>query len=262
MASDPVIFNPQTEPGKVKHSLTGLRITFPNAIIHQYLNTYYKPFRTLLMTISASRGQGPIPEPTITKLQSILQESQEYLQRNADQVSAAPMASLKARQATMAAFRQDMLSKDLDALIGDPKANFADYVQIPSFIVAQTVSFDYEGKTNPNFAQPTDGRIKNTGAQALIKAMDMLVVFMSNLPSADQPTTLIRDDASAIIAGLALVYKIAQNIGNSSNAASLGTTLAEFDNLFNADGKLDPLVMEGSGEIGDQSQKIPAAPKP
>ena len=257
MPSDPQIFNPVADPGKMKHTLTGLRTVFPNTLIHHWIDTYYKPLRQLLMTAAVSRGTAPLTQPMITAIQTRLVEARDYIKRNVDNVSSAPMPSLEKRKQALKTLQDDLLHKEMDALLPetDKNANFADVIQIPSFIMAQTVSFDYEGLTSADFAQPTEGRIRNPGARTFIKALDMLLVYISNMPSMDLPNTILFVDGASICGGLQMLYTIAQNIGNSSESAALGTTVAAFDGLFNAAGTFDPLMSAGSGELGDL--KIP-----
>ena len=65
---DPLIYQEASQPGKMRHTFTGLRTTFPNLGLHYVIAKQVLPLRVLIVQQGAGKQEGPIDVNLMTAI--------------------------------------------------------------------------------------------------------------------------------------------------------------------------------------------------
>ncbi len=245
------------DPGKMKHTFTGLRTAFPNSRLHLFLASAYIPFRKeLLRRKEVGNSSSGITEPLRTKVLENLQFFMRQLQQYTAETGATSAATLDERIANRTKFMDAVLDKSmkLETLAEQSAATHTDQVLGASVSAINTLTFDYEGVSDRDMAQPTPDRVPSIAIRALIVGLDRLIVDMTNSHSAENQFTFVREDVTSWITRLSDMYHEFE-LYNTTEWPYLPTNMSlnEVEQRFNADGSFDIAVTEGDtgGEVND-----------
>lgn len=253
------MYTPQVEEGKMKHSFTGLRIAFPNYLIHEIMRNAIIPFRVELMRRPESGGETQVVDALRTYMLDCLQYIRGEFQLHAATAVFDPDATLAERKLKRDTYINTVLNKQNTAEIQTrlPDFTHSDELLQAADSVVHSVTFDYTGLVDRDMAQPTPERVQNSMMRAVVWALDRLIVNMSLSHSADNPRTIIAQEAAAWIADLDEIY----NVVDSYDPGKVpfhptALSLNEKDSMFNADGSYDVAVGAGGapGEVDINSR--------
>ena len=257
MPSDPIVWTPETDDGKVKHTFTGLRASFPNRAMHWVVMEGIVPFRVEMFSRPEKNTPAPWPEDLTTLAHMAIREIAEDMRRLADERSPDVVPPLADREQRLREFvdRANDPSVTVEALAKGPGATHTDRIlQAADERIAQ-VEFDFTGKQDPDWAQPTPARVVNRPMRALIISLDRLIVAMSRSPSADYQRTFHRQDVARWVALLADLHLIVNEGGeNKEPYYPTRITRSMLDGTYNADGSDDPLVTDGGSQAGEATR--------
>lgn len=252
MPADPIVWTPDTKPGHIKHSFTGLRPAFPNRGLHFVIIDRIIPLRKQLLTRSEKQQPGRWEKSLATYAQEGLESINAGIQHMRHDADTTDLKTLEVRRQERDAFIKRAGVESLEKLAADKDATHTDELLGGTTPRIASVHFDYTGLKDPNMAQATPARVQNSDMRSLIIELDGLVVAMSNSPSADHPRTINEHDAAAFTAALADLFKLVDR------AASLtepyhpsGTLRGQYDDGFNADASFDPEATAGGGLQGE-----------
>lgn len=254
MPSDPVIWTPETEDGKVKHTFTGLRASFPNRAMHWVFMNRIAPLRIEMFSRPEKNTPAPWPEDLTTIAHVAIRETADDIRKLADEKSPDTVPPIADREKRLKDFieRANDEKVSIETLANDPEATHSDRIlQAADERIAQ-VEFDFTGLQDPDWAQPTPARCQNRPLRALIISLDRLMVAMSRSPSADYQRTFHREDVARWIAILADLHLVVNEGGENQNPYfPTRITRGLLDETFNADGKMDPNVTDGGSQAGE-----------
>jgi len=111
-------------------------------------------------------------------------------------------------------------------------------------------------------AQPTPERVQNDLLREVIVAIDRMIVQISRSHSADNPRTILAQEAAQFITDLDLIYEAVDSFDPGKTVFHPSAiSLNERDNFFNADGTYDVLVTEGNA-TGEPASVTRRGPNP
>lgn len=254
MAGDPQVYTDEAQPGKIKHTFTGLRQQFPNQAIHSVILQRILPFRREMFLRPEFQQEQRWETNLVTLFQRGLTDISDAVKEYTDRNSASDVnKSLDERAKDLADFINKANAKDksLETLAKDVAATHADEQTQPADQRIGSLHFDYTGN-NPDYPQPTPGRMPNGSARVVVVGIDRLIVLMSNSHSADHPKTINEHDAAVFQSHLADLFNVIQRAGEV-DTPYYPTSLrrSQLDGVFNADGAHDPDINDGSGQQGD-----------
>lgn len=257
MPSDPVIYQDTAKPGTMRHTFTGVRPQFSNKAIHKIIESHILPLRRELLQRPEFRSDAMWTADLVTLVQqgldTIAKEIKQYTYRTDDIVAGKSLDErLKRQQEYMT--KANAKGTSLEALALDTEASHADEMTQPADQRIGALSFDWTGE-DADYAQPTPGRIPNSGARVVIIGLDRLLVEMTVSNSADHPRSINEYDAATFQTQLADLFNVAAQAGSESNPyLPTGTRRSQLDQVWNADGTYDPTLMSGTGGAGEIPQ--------
>ena len=259
-------FKVETDPGKMKHTYTGLRPEFANVLIHEIMRNSIIPFRMELMRRTEGGGESQLTEALRTYLLDNLQYIREQVQDHAITAVFDPLATLAERKLQRDTYINTVLDKTNTA---EDQSRLATFTHSDELLMAadssiHSVTFDYTGLEDRDMAQPTPERIQNPLLRAVVWSLDKLVVVMSQSHSRDNPRAIIAQEAARWISDIDNIYHMVDS--NDPGAAPFHPTamsLNEKDTTFNFDGSYDVEVGAGGppGEL-DRNSRVETPDKP
>ena len=241
-------FKASTDPGKMKHTFTGLRAEFPNQHIHAIILNAYKPLRVEIMRRSETGMEATLPEPLRTTIfegiDYLVQEIREYTAES----TMAPNITIDERKKLRQDFGEEIRDKgtDFEKLARQNSATHQDRVLQPGTTIPMSLTFDYQGLGDKDFAQPTPDRVQHPVLRTIVIGLDKLVVMMTDSHSADTETTIISREAEIWLAFLIDLRNVLDKY-DPGNMPFFPTSrsINERETSFNADGSNDPLISDG-----------------
>lgn len=244
----------QAAPGKMKHTFTGFKPTFANVHIHLIMLEQVKPLREEIMKRTEVAGEAGWLESLRTKVLEGINATASAVRQYTAQDTIDPGITLSDRQSLREAFKDQAIDKGVsfEDLARNREATHTDQQLHPSQLNPFSVTFDYVGNTNLDWAQPTPDRVQHPQLRLIVIALDSFLVTMSNSHSSDLARGILSDESAIWIADLADLY----NLADSARFIPVpfyptATSLNERETRFNADGSADPNISAGdaSGEI-------------
>lgn len=253
------LFKVNTEPGKMKHTFTGLRPEFANILIHEIIRNHIIPFRMEIMRRTEGGGETQVTDSLRTYLLDNLEHIRKQLQENAFTAVYEPDVTLAERKAKRDGYINTVLNKQNTAEIQTRLETFTHSDELlpaadPSM---HSVTFDYTGLLDRDMAQPTPERVQNNLLRAVVVALDKIVVNMSQSHSRDNPRTILAPEAARWISDIDGVYHMVDSDDpGQSPFHPTAMSLNEKDSVFNADGSYDVEVGAGAppGELDRNSR--------
>ena len=260
------MYNPSTLPGKMKHTFTGLRVEFPNYLMHEIMSSAIVPFRKELMKRPETGGETQVTETLRTYMLDNLQYIRAQFQENAFTAVFDPDATLAERKNQRDAYINTVLQKTNTA---ESQTRLDTFTHSDELLPAadssvHSVTFDYQGLSDRDMAQPTPERVQNSLVRAVVVALDRIIVNMSVSHSADNPRTIIAQEAARWISDIDDVYHTVDSYDpGQAPFHPTAISLNEKDRMFNADGSADVEVGAGSapGEF-DQDDRAETPDRP
>ena len=253
MPADPQVFTSVAQPGNMKYTFTGLRMTFPNVAIHYVLQQYWA-YRRAIVYRPEVNVEARWSPAIVTWNQTALMSMVDRIKEVTDQQVFDPDKPLKDRVKAEEDFVKQITSKseDFEALAKAQSATHSDEFMGPADIVEPSISFDLTGN-NADFPQPTSSRIKSEYYRDLMIGLDRLAVIMSNSPSSNLPNYVNPRDAAAWLTRIADIWHITNRAGSSEEPyLPDGLWRSQLDAVTNADGSLDRPASEGRTLRGEQ----------
>lgn len=254
------MFSQTTEDGKIKHSFTGLRKEFPNYLIHKIINEGILPLRKELMKRPESGGETQITDSLRTYMMTGLDYISRLFQTHAFTKVYDPDATLATRQQDRDSYINSVLDKSSTPESRSRQSDFthSDNLLPAADAAVHSVSFDYVGLTDKDMAQPTPERVQNSVIREVIYGLDLLVVQMTVSHSADNPRTILAQEAARWLTDLDEIYYVVDSYDPGTTPFHpTALSLNEKDNMFNADGSYDVVVGAGGapGEL-DENDRV------
>lgn len=254
---DPLIYKEASTPGRMRHTFTGLRTTFPNLGIHYVIAKQVLPLRILIVQQGAGKQEGPID----VNLMTAIHDGVDNITKTLKTLTFTGQSNLaNADLATRRKAQADFISKSADAaysvekMAEDLGASFADALLQPVGINDPTVSFDFKGN-DPDYPQPTPGRFPNNDIRMIIVGLDLITVYMTTMPSASMRRQINQEDNARLQAQFADLYAATSwGAQRSEPYNPTGTMRSQLDAVFNADGSFDPALNEGDAQKGEQAR--------
>lgn len=252
MAADPQIFKPEALPGKLKHTFTTIRRSFPNIAMHAIIGQIFL-YRRELVARPEFQATVAWHDQLVTwvhnALTSIGVEIDHVTYRGSSVVK-----PLRERNELLLKFVDTASSKDtsIEDLANQVDATHEDQLLPPVAFRNNTIAIDLDG-TDPDYPQPTPARIKNVAGRQLIIGLDGLIVTMTRSQSADLASSINRWEAAFFKSRLADLYALATERGGNDRMPHVPTAMrrSELDGSYNADGALDPSLHD-VGQPADQ----------
>lgn len=247
-------FNVGAVEGKMRHTFTGLKPTFKNLHIHLILSQCFVPMRQELMRRPEAASESGMSESLRTLLFEDIECWAKHIRKYQSGESLDPLITLTERRDRRSDFSKRILDvgEDFETITRDPAATHLDRILPPGTATPTTVTFDYKGSTNTDFAQPTPDRVQHPILRSLIVATDYLAVEMTRSHSSDLEATIISEEAVIWLAGLSDIYRILDDYDpNTFPFHPTATSGNEKEQFWNADGASDPLISAGDapGEV-------------
>lgn len=219
----------------MKNTFTGAVLNFPNRGIHFLIGELMSFRRQLFL-----RGEFVSHAGWNDALNLYLQTELEKLAQTVKRICYSPSGDDPAAVRTARIAEAKDTSKTLAAAFDGKSINSDDLV-MPNIPIDRELIFDLTG-AHPDYPQPTQERIPNDTARALIAGLDYFVVAATNLDSRTQPSTISAYEAAQLLAALNELYAMAAIKGGERNRSDVPTGLAMSlrPTTFNADGKFDP----------------------
>jgi len=254
-------FKVEADPGKMKHTLTGLRTEFKNLHVHLIMATCYKPFRQELMRRPEVGSESGMNEALRTMLFESLDCWRKSIQKYQSGEVLDPNITLEDRRSRRTDFAKEILEydNDFEKISREKSATHTDRVLPPSTNTPESVTFDYTGLNDKDMAQPTPDRVQHPILRALLIGMDKIVVEMSRSHSADNEMTIISQEAVIWLTWISDLWRMVDDYDpNSYPFYPTATSLNERDTVWNADGEFDPNVSDGdaSGERAGTNRTV------
>ena len=245
--SDPVIFQAAAADGNMRHTFTGLNKAFPNVSIHECIRDVVLPFRKELTRRREFQSAIPWDQNLELWTHEYLNTWSERIKVITYQPTIQNGATLEERRKNQLDFVAETQGKSLEELASAPDASHADRLLPTANPLVLTLTFDHTGK-DPDYPQPTPGRIADPMARALITGVDHLLVEMTLSPSADHPRTVNAQDAARWQSALVDLWKLTSVAsGERRPYTPTGVDRSQYDGLWNADRAADPKLSDGPG---------------
>jgi hypothetical protein len=250
----------EAQPGKMRHTFTGIKTMFANYLLHKIINECIRPFRVELMRRTEGGGETQLSETLRTYMLDEIQNLRTQIQLYAFTAVPDPEVTLADRKKRRDEYINRMLDKKITAeeVTREEAFTHSDEVLEPSDAAYWTVTFDYTGQFDKDMAQPTPERVQNDLLREVIVALDKLVVKMTRSHSSDSPRTILAQEAVDFITDLDLVYQVIDSYDPGKVPfRPTAISLNERENFFNADGTFDPNVTDGSatGEMSTDTRR-------
>lgn len=245
---------PEAKDGYLKHTFTGLRKTFPNLVIHKIMNEAIFPFRIELMRRTEGGAATLLEDSLRVYMLDSLRFLRNQIQTHANTVVFEPNASLADMKKRRDAFVNRMLDKSIEPETEVRKTEWShsDELLQPSELSYHSVTINFEGNSDLDWAQPTRERVRHPVLREVIIGLDRLVVMMSQSHSSQNPRCIIADESARWGLEVLNLYYIVDNY-DPGNAVFNPTALSlnERQNMFNADGSWDVPATKGTptGEL-------------
>lgn len=249
-----------TKDGFMKHTFTGLRKAFPNLIMHKIINEAIVPFRVELIRRTETGGESILTDSLRTYMLNCLHNLRIQIQDHANTAVFDPDATLAQRMKRRDEYINRILDKENTAEkeVRRPEFSHSDELLESLDASVHSVTFDYTGTRDLDFVQPTPERVQNPVLRQVLVAIDRFVVQMSISHSADNPRTILADDAARWISDLDNIYAVVDKY-DPGLAVFHPTALSlnERENMFNADGSHDFPVTQGTatGEVDNTPRR-------
>lgn len=243
-----MVFVVETQPGKMKHTFTGIRPEFPNLMLHKIINEAIRPFRVELMRRTENGGETQVVETLRTYMLDNLETIRKNVQRYAFTAVPDAEVTLAERKLRRDTYINTVLNKNNTAEITSRDVQFthSDELLEPLDMSFHSVTFDYTGQFDKDMAQPTPSRVENDLVREVIVGLDRLVVQMTRSHSADNPRTVLAQEAAGFITDIDLMYEAVDSYDPSKVPFHpTAVSLNERENFFNADGAYDVSVVTG-----------------
>lgn len=251
----------EAQPGKMRHTFTGIKTMFANYLIHKIINECIRPFRVELMRRTEGGGEASqVTETLRTYMLDELQNIRTQIQTYAFTAVPDPEVALADRKKRRDAYINRMLDKTVsaEAVTREEAFTHSDEILEPADAAYWTITFDYTGQFDKDMAQPTPERVQNDLLREVVIAMDKLVVKMSRSHSSDNPRTILAQEATDFITDLDLVYHAVDAFDPGKVPfRPTAISLNERENFFNADGAFDVDVTQGAavGEMATTTRR-------
>ena len=264
---DPLIYQEASQPGKMRHTFTGLRTTFPNLGLHYVIAKQVLPLRVLIVQQGAGKQEGPIDVNLMTAIHDGIDNISRTLKTltftGAGDLANADLATRRKAQADFIG-KSAAAEYTVEKMATDLGASFADALLQPVGINDPTVSFDFKGQ-DPDYPQPTPGRFPNNDIRMILVGLDLITVYMTTMPSASMRRQINQEDNARLQAQFADLYAATSwGAQRSEPYNPTGTMRSQLDGVFNADGSFDPQLNEGDAQKGEQlrfgANAVAAAP--
>lgn len=241
MPSDPQKFKREAVPGKMKHTFTALRRSFPNVAIHAVIGhafLYRKELCKRTEFDSTTAWNDLLVNFCHNCLTKLGEEIDEITYRGG-----AIQRPLAERNKEMLAFIATATQKttSIEALATSTDAQHADQVFGPVEFNQTTIPFDVTGE-DADYPQPTPSRFRNTAGRQLIIGIDRWIVFLSRTQSADLQRMINQYEAAIAKSMLSELYALVSTRGGNDELPFIPTSIdrSQLDDVYNADGSLDP----------------------
>lgn len=242
-------FEVESKDGYLKHTFTGLRKSFPNLLIHKIINETICPLRVELMRRTEGGASGTLTDSLRTLMLTALQDVRNQFQEFANTVVYDGTVTLQQRKDNRNSYINRILDRSNTAEIEvrNPKFSNSDELLGAADVAIHSVTFNFEGNVDLDWAQPTRERVDHPVIREVIIGLDKLIVEMSRSHSADDPRTIIADEAAIWISDLDDIYAVVQDFNPGARAFfPTATSLNERENEFNADGSWDVPFTQGA----------------
>lgn len=242
-------FEVEAKDGYLKHTFTGLRKSFPNILIHKIVNETVVPLRVELMRRTEGGSSSILTDSLRTMMLSALQDVRFEFQEHANTAVFDPDVTLKFRKDQKNAYINRVLDRanTAELEVRRPTFSHSDELLPASDASVHSITFNFEGNSDLDWVQPTRERVDHPIIREVIIALDRLVVEMSLSHSADDPRTIIAEEAALWISDLDNIYAVVEEFDPGSRTFfPTATSLNERENSFNASGKWDVPVVLGA----------------
>lgn len=242
-------FQIEAKDGYLKHTFTGLRKSFPNLMIHKIVNETVVPPRVEIMRRTEGGSSSILTDSLRTYLLSALQDVRYAIQEHANTAVYEPDVTLETRKKNKNAYINRVLKRDNTAEeeVRRPEFSHSDELLPATDASVHSLTFNFAGDKDLDWAQPSPERIDHPVLREVVVALDKLVVEMSRSHSADDPRTIIAEEAALWISDLDNIYAVIEEYDPGSRTFHpTATSLNERENAFNADGKWDVPVTAGA----------------
>lgn len=253
-------FEVEAKDGYLKHTFTGLRKSFPNLMIHKIINETIVPPRVEIMRRTEGGSSSILGDSLRTYLLSALQDVRNAIQDHANTAIYDPDVTLKVRKDNKNAYINRVLDKKNTAEIEVRRLEFShsDELLPATDASVHSLTFNFEGNKDLDWVQPTPERVDHPVLREVVVALDKFIVEMSRSHSADDPRTIIAEEAALWISDLDNIYAVVEDFDPGTRTFHpTATSLNERENAFNADGRWDVPVTAGAatGEPLDTTRR-------
>lgn len=251
----------EAQPGKMRHTFTGIKTMFANYLIHKIINENMRPFRVELMRRTEGGGEASqVTETLRTYMLDELQNIRTAIQTYAFTAVPDPEVLLADRKKRRDEHVNRMLDKKITAedITREESFTHSDELLEPADAAYWTVTFDYTGQFDKDMAQPTPERVQNDLLREVIVALDKIIVKMTRSHSSDNPRTILAQEAADFVNDLDLVYHAVDAFDPGKVPfRPTAISLNERENFFNADGTFDVDVTQGAatGEMATTTRR-------
>ena len=243
-------FVAEAKDGYLKHTFSSLRKTFPNLVVHKIMNEAIFPVRVELIRRTEGGGETIVGD----SLRIYMLDSLEYLSQQIKTHANTNVFDPQAKLSTMKAKRDAFINRQLDKSISlESEVRRVEFTHSDELLEASDPSFhsitvNFEGDKDLDWAQPTRERVQNPLLREIIIGLDKLVVAMSISHSADNPRNILADEAARWNSEVAQLYNVVDSY-DPGTAVFHPTALSlnERENTFNADGSYDVPATKGTG---------------
>lgn len=254
---DPLIWKDASDPGKMRHTFTGLRSTFASIPIHYAIAKHILPLRIGICQQGRGVSEGAIDVNLMTFIHSGLLNVTQYLKDNTfdGQVKLAS-ASLDERQKAQAEFVKQAKDRKftVENMAAELSASHSDALLQPPGTNDPSLMFDWEGRS-PDYPQPTPARFPNSDIRLAVVGLDLITVHLTNMPSASERRHLNAQDNARAQIMFADLYSVVSRAGQQIQPYNpAGVLESQKDGVWNADGSHDVDLNEGDGQRGEQER--------
>ena len=241
-------FKVAADPGKMRHTFTGIKPTFKNLHIHLILSQCFVPMRQEMMRRPEVASESGMGDSLRTLIFEDIECWAKYIRKYQAGDALDPGITLQQRRDRRKQFSDRILDvgEDFETITRDPEATHMDRILPPGTATPTTLTFDYKGEVNTDFAQPTPDRVQHPVLRALVVASDYLAVEMTRSHSSDLEATIISEEAVIWLAALSDMYRILDDYDpNTFPFHPTATSGNEKEQFWNADGQNDPPISQG-----------------
>lgn len=251
---DPLVFKEEAAAGRMRHTFTGLRATFPNLAVHYIIAKQVLPLRLSIVQQAVGQQDRHIDGTLMTHIHDGIDHITQTLKQvtyNGQNDQAA--MSLEQRRKAQQAFIEKASDKGytVEEMAKALGASFADSLLQPVGSNDPSLAFDWEGK-DPDYPQPTPGRFPNSDLRMIIVGLDLITVYMTTMPSASIRRHINAEDNARLQTMFADLFGVVTWAGQRTEPYNpTGTARSQMDGVWNADGSKDPLLNEGDAQRGE-----------